>query len=149
MLGIFASTTWNPAASGGVDGLLRGGTHFFGPVGALTIASAWAFLFTLGMLWIIEQITPVKVTGATEEVGLDQGIHGEKGYAISRRGPGTYAGPMGSPRNLKVTMYFSTLRPSVILVPPPTAAAPHPPGTRESTSARPLWAGPLVGQNED
>src|SRR5947209_7713588 len=82
MLGIFASTAWNPAASGGVDGLLRGGTHFFlVQWGAVTIASAWAFLFTLGMLWIIEQITPVKVTRPTEEVGLDEGIHGEKAYA--------------------------------------------------------------------
>ncbi len=81
MLGIFASTAWNPAASGGVDGLLRGGTHFFlVEWGALTIASGWAFLFTLGILWIIEQITPVKVTPPTEEVGLDEGIHGEKAY---------------------------------------------------------------------
>jgi ammonium transporter, Amt family len=83
MLGVFASTAWNPAASGGVDGLLRGGTHFFlVQWGAVTIASAWAFLFTLGMLWIIEQITPVKVTGPTEEIGLDEGIHGEKAYAV-------------------------------------------------------------------
>jgi Amt family ammonium transporter len=83
MLGVFASTAWNPAASGGVVGLLRGGTHFFlVQWGAVTIASAWAFLFTLGMLWIIEQITPVKVTGPTEEVGLDEGIHGEKAYAL-------------------------------------------------------------------
>jgi ammonia channel protein AmtB len=36
----------------------------------------------LGLLWIIEQITPVKVTLPTEEVGLDEGIHGEKAYTI-------------------------------------------------------------------
>ncbi|HKV44495.1 MAG TPA: ammonium transporter [bacterium] len=83
MLGVFASTRWNPAASGGVDGLLRGGTRFFlVQWGAATIASVWAFLFTLGMLWIIEQITPVKVAGLTEEMGLDEGIHGEKAYAM-------------------------------------------------------------------
>src|SRR4051812_18325423 len=29
LLGIFASTQWNSAENGGVDGLLRGGTHFF------------------------------------------------------------------------------------------------------------------------
>jgi ammonia channel protein AmtB len=34
------------------------------------------------MLWIIEQITAVKVTTPTEEMGLDQGIHGEKAYAM-------------------------------------------------------------------
>jgi Amt family ammonium transporter len=83
MLGIFASTAWNPAASGGVDGLLRGGTRFFlVQWGAVTIASAWAFLFTLGMLWLIEQITSVKVSGPTEAMGLDEGIHGEKAYAV-------------------------------------------------------------------
>src|SRR5215831_10652898 len=83
MLGIFASTAWNPAASGGVDGLLRGGTHFFlAQWGAVSLASAWAFLFTLGMLWIINGITPVKVSESTEEAGLDEGIHGETAYAI-------------------------------------------------------------------
>jgi Amt family ammonium transporter len=83
MLGLFASTAWNPAASGGVDGLLRGGTRFFlVQWGAVTIAAAWAFLFTLGMLWLIEQITPVRVTQLTEEVGLDEGIHGEQAYVM-------------------------------------------------------------------
>src|SRR6516165_9117161 len=83
MLGIFASTAWNPAASCGVDGLLRGGTRFFlVQWGAVTMASAWAFLFTLGMLWIINGITAVKVSESTEEAGLDEGIHGETAYAI-------------------------------------------------------------------
>jgi len=83
LLGVFASTAWNPAASGGVDGLLRGGTHFFlVQWGAVTLASAWAFVFTLGMLWLIERITAVKVSEATEETGLDAGIHGEKAYAL-------------------------------------------------------------------
>ena len=39
-------------------------------------------LFTLGMLWIINGITPVKVSESTEEAGLDEGIHGETAYAI-------------------------------------------------------------------
>jgi Amt family ammonium transporter len=32
------------------------------------------------MLWVIDKITPVKVSAATEEAGLDAGIHGEKAY---------------------------------------------------------------------
>lgn len=84
LLGVFASTTWNPAASGGVDGLLRGGTRFFlVQWGAVTLASVWAFVFTLGMLWLIERVTAVKVSEATEEAGLDAGIHGETAYALS------------------------------------------------------------------
>jgi ammonium transporter, Amt family len=84
LLGVFASTAWNPASSGGVDGLLRGGTRFFLiQWGAVTLASAWAFAFTLGMLWLIERITAVKVSEATEEAGLDAGIHGETAYALS------------------------------------------------------------------
>jgi Amt family ammonium transporter len=83
MLGVLASTAWNPAASGGVDGLLRGGTHFFlVEWGSVTLAAAWAFFFTLGMLWVIERITPVKVPELTEKIGLDEGIHGEKAYVF-------------------------------------------------------------------
>jgi len=83
MLGLLASTAWNPPGSGGVDGLLRGGTRFFFVEWiSVTIASAWAFLFTLGMLRIIERITPVKVSQATEQSGLDEGIHGEQAYAV-------------------------------------------------------------------
>jgi len=66
-----------------VDGLLRGGTRFFlVQWGAVSLASAWAFLFTLGMLSIINGITPVKVSESTEEAGPDEGIHGETAYAI-------------------------------------------------------------------
>ena len=46
------------------------------------MASAWAFLFTLGMLSIINGITPVKVSESTEEAGPDEGIYGETAYAI-------------------------------------------------------------------
>ncbi len=78
LLGVFASKAWNPD---GVDGLMSGGTHFFlVQCGAVVVSSAWAFLFTLGMLWIIDRITPVKVSEATEHLGLDEGIHGEQAY---------------------------------------------------------------------
>ena len=41
---------------------------------------SWAFVFTYGMLWIIDRITPVKVGEAAEIEGLDQALHGEVAY---------------------------------------------------------------------
>jgi Amt family ammonium transporter len=79
MLGIFASTAWNPTS--GIDGLLRGNSHFFFvQLGAVALSSVWAFAFTLGMLWLINKVTPVKVSEAEEEAGLDHSLHGEKAY---------------------------------------------------------------------
>src|SRR6266446_3950980 len=81
LLGVFASTAWNPAANGGVNGLLAGDSSFFlKQLGAGLFSSAWAFVFTLGMLWIIDRITIVRVEDAQEEVGLDEAIHGETAY---------------------------------------------------------------------
>ncbi len=81
LLGIFASTAWNPASSGGVDGLIAGNpTFFFKQCAAVLLSSAWAFFFTYGMLWVIDRITVVKVSQATESVGLDEGLHGEQAY---------------------------------------------------------------------
>jgi Amt family ammonium transporter len=81
MLGLFASTAWNPAASGGVDGLFRGNPHFFLiQLAAVSLSSVWAFVFTLGMLWVINHFTTVRVSESTEEIGLDEGIHGERAY---------------------------------------------------------------------
>jgi Amt family ammonium transporter len=81
LLGVFASTSWNPAASGGVDGLLAGNPHFFFvQLGATVFSSVWALVFTLGMLWIIDRITPVRVGGADEAAGLDDALHGETAY---------------------------------------------------------------------
>ncbi len=77
-LGIFASKVWNPAGS---DGLLRGNVGFFGKqMAAVSISSVWAFGFTYGMLWIIDRITPVRVTANAEVKGLDTDLHGEEAY---------------------------------------------------------------------
>ena len=84
LLGVFASTAWNPASSGGVDGLLRGGGAFFAKqLAAVAISSAWAALVTLGMLVVINRITPVRVEEAHEEAGLDDALHGERAYLDS------------------------------------------------------------------
>src|SRR5438477_2889749 len=90
LLGVFASTAWNPAANGGVNGLLAGDSSFFlKQLVAGLFSSVWAFVFTLGMLWIIDRITIVRVEDAQEELGLDEAIHGETAYvevdiAVSR-----------------------------------------------------------------
>src|ERR1700688_281417 len=81
LLGVFASTAWNPAANGGVNGLLAGDSSFFlKQLGAGLFSSIWAFVFTFGMLWIIDRVTIVRVEDADEELGLDEAIHGETAY---------------------------------------------------------------------
>lgn len=77
-LGVFADTAFNP---NGVNGLLLGNVHFFGvQVAAVGLAAVWAFVFTYLMLWVINKITPVRVTKRDEELGLDMSEHGETAY---------------------------------------------------------------------
>jgi Amt family ammonium transporter len=76
-LGIFATTAVNIA---GANGLLYGGYKFFGiQVVAIGLAVIWAFVFTYVMFWIINKITPVRVSTA-EESKLDEALHGETAY---------------------------------------------------------------------
>jgi Amt family ammonium transporter len=78
LLGVFASKAWNPA---GADGLLAGNPSFFVvELEAVVLAGIWSFAFTYGMLWLINKVTPVHVTAETEDLGLDQGLHGEIAY---------------------------------------------------------------------
>ena len=80
LLGVFASTQWNP---NGANGLLFGGVAFFGKqVTAAVLCSAYAFVFTYAMLWLINLITPVKVPPEGEEQGLDIALHGEEAYPL-------------------------------------------------------------------
>ena len=61
--------------------MFNGNPHFFlVQLGAVCISSVWAFVFTYGMLWIIDRITPVKAGEAAETEGLDQALHGEVAY---------------------------------------------------------------------
>jgi ammonium transporter, Amt family len=78
LLGLFASTAFNPA---GTDGLVFGNGGFFvKQLVAAAVSSVWAFAFTYGMLWLIDKVTPVKVDRAAEESGLDSALHGETAY---------------------------------------------------------------------
>jgi Amt family ammonium transporter len=78
LLGVFASTAFNPAGS---DGLVLGnGAFLVKELIAVALSSVWAFAFTYGMLWLIDRFTPVKVDRAAEEGGLDAALHGESAY---------------------------------------------------------------------
>ena len=78
MLGVLATKTFNPA---GADGLLAGNTTFFiRQCAAVLFSSVWAFGFTLGMLWLINRVTPVRVEESHERAGLDEALHGEQAY---------------------------------------------------------------------
>src|SRR6185437_15491481 len=78
LLGAFATTAFNAK---GADGLFAGNpTFFFKQCAAVLISTVWAFAFTYGMLWLINQITPVRVADAEEELGLDDALHGERAY---------------------------------------------------------------------
>jgi ammonium transporter, Amt family len=78
LLGVFASTAFNPA---GTDGLIGGNVRFFLiQAVAVIISSIWAFSFTYGMLWLIDKITPVKVEKAEQQSGMDEYLHGEQAY---------------------------------------------------------------------
>ena len=78
LLGVFASTAWNP---NGADGLLRGGTAFLGKqCFAAILAAAWAFSFTYAMLWLINHVTVARVDAKAHALGLDVELHGEEAY---------------------------------------------------------------------
>jgi ammonium transporter, Amt family len=80
MLGLFGSLAVNSTL--GANGLFYGGgAGFLGKqLVAVVVSSIWAFVFTYGMLWIIDKFTPVRVTKADEEEGLDTSEHGEVAY---------------------------------------------------------------------
>jgi Amt family ammonium transporter len=78
MLGLFAQLSINPQGS---NGLFFGNTAFFWKeVAAVAGASLYAFFFTLFMLWLINKVTPVRVSAEEEEIGLDESEHGEHAY---------------------------------------------------------------------
>jgi Amt family ammonium transporter len=78
LLGVFATKAYNPA---GADGLVAGNpTFFLRQCMAVLLSTTWAFVFTLGMLWLIDRVTRVRVDEAQEETGLDAALHGEEAY---------------------------------------------------------------------
>jgi Amt family ammonium transporter len=79
-LGLWADARVNAA---GVNGLFLGNpTFFLKELAAVAITSVYAFGISYGMLWLINKITPVKVTKQEEENGLDDALHGETAYEM-------------------------------------------------------------------
>lgn len=79
LLGVFASSTINPAVTG--QGLIYGESALFiKQVVAVVGASAYAFIFTYVMLALINYITPVRVSESNEIQGLDNSLHSEQAY---------------------------------------------------------------------
>jgi Amt family ammonium transporter len=75
MLGVLASES-----IGGQNGLYHGNQDFFMvQLAGLALACVWAFVFTYGMLMMIDMITPVRVTDEAE-AALDVTLHGESAY---------------------------------------------------------------------
>ena len=88
LLGVFAGTAVNPA---GAQGLIHGGGSFFAKELAAGVGcAAYAFMFTLILLRVVDLITPVHV-GAEEEQGLDAAELGEAAYTFD--GPARTPGP--------------------------------------------------------
>jgi Amt family ammonium transporter len=79
LLGVFAYKAVNPAVA--VNGLIFGETSFFvKQVVAVLIACVYAFAFTYIILWLINKITPVRISEKEEKEGLDSALHGERAY---------------------------------------------------------------------
>jgi Amt family ammonium transporter len=80
MLGLFATSAVNPMVT--TNGLLMGGgfDFFWKQVITVTGVCVYAFVFSYVMLWLINFVTPVKVTKQEEEAGLDSSLHGEMAY---------------------------------------------------------------------
>jgi len=77
-LGLFADLSLNPNGSNGL--LLGGGAFFLKEFVAVCGGAICSFVFTYIILWIINRITPVRVSTKEEEMGLDESLHGEKAY---------------------------------------------------------------------
>ena len=78
LLGVFAAKSINV---NGANGLMYGGTTFFiHQVVAVVGTCIYAFVFTYGMLALINMVTKVKVAEEDEVKGLDDSIHGEQAY---------------------------------------------------------------------
>jgi len=76
-VGLFGSKDVNP---NGFDGLFLGGAAFFlKQVVAALFASVWAFVFTYAMLWLINWVTPVRVS-EDKEGDVDAVELGEYAY---------------------------------------------------------------------
>ena len=80
LLGLFATSSVNPMVT--TNGLMMGGGFgfFWKQLISVVGVCVYAFVFSYVMLWLINFITPVKVTKEEEAMGLDNSLHGEIAY---------------------------------------------------------------------
>ena len=77
LTGVFASKAINPAV-GDNQGLIFGGTTLFvNQITALVCVSIFAFVVSYALFFIVNKITPLRVSEDKEELGLDISQHGE------------------------------------------------------------------------
>ncbi|WP_264529302.1 ammonium transporter [Flavobacterium sp. N502540] len=77
LTGVFASKAINPAV-GDNQGLIFGTpTLFINQLTALVIVSIFAFVGSYALFFVVNKITPLRVTEEKEELGLDISQHGE------------------------------------------------------------------------
>jgi Amt family ammonium transporter len=78
LLGVFSTLSVN---NDGANGLLYGGMEFFKKeVAAVAFASLYAFVMTVMIFFIIDNIMSLRVSKDIEEQGLDRHFHGERAY---------------------------------------------------------------------
>jgi Amt family ammonium transporter len=79
LLGVFATKAWNPA---GVDGLIGGESGLLIANAKATLAGClYAAGVTFILLKILDAVLGLRVADEVEVEGLDQHLHGEKGYS--------------------------------------------------------------------
>ena len=76
LVGLFAAAAVNK-----VSGLIEGNVHqFLIQLLGAGIAIVYTFVLTYVLLWVVNLITPVRVSEKIEVAGLDEGLFGEEAY---------------------------------------------------------------------
>jgi Amt family ammonium transporter len=78
--GIFASTAIN---ADGPNGAFYGDPHLLlVEAFAILVVAVFSFVGSILLLKVVDYITPIRVSAADEEAGLDQSQHGEEAYNV-------------------------------------------------------------------
>ena len=78
LLGVFASKAVNP---GGADGLLAGNAGFLGTqLLAVGVVGVFAFVASYVLLKVVNAVSPLRLAGEEESMGLDISQHSETAY---------------------------------------------------------------------
>jgi len=79
LVGFFSTTGVNPA---GAEGVFYGGGLLLGKqIAAICVCAAHSFLFTYGMMYVIDKIFKMKIKDEEAQENLDIVMHGERTYS--------------------------------------------------------------------